>query len=132
MGDPGARAHHLDIAGGGPALIAERILVSDRAGPDIGQDFHVAVRVRREARPGGDPVVVPDPDPAPAHPGGVMIAGEGKMVAGVEPAVVGVAERCEGADVDHGRNMGGAARTVKCRKRAAALQQLSTRTSPAA
>jgi hypothetical protein len=31
-----------------------------------------------------------------------MIIGEGEMVAGVEPAMVGVAERSEGADVDHG------------------------------
>ena len=49
----------------------------------------------------GDPVVVPDADPAPAHARGVVIAGEGEMVAGVEPAVVGVAEAVEFADVDH-------------------------------
>jgi len=30
-----------------------------------------------------------------------MVIGERKMVAGVEPAVVGVAERIEFADVDH-------------------------------
>jgi hypothetical protein len=29
------------------------------------------------------------------------------MVAGVEPAVVGVAERCEGANVDHDADVGG-------------------------
>ena len=38
---------------------------------------------------------------APAHARRVVIVGEGEMVAGVEPAVVGVAEAVEFADVDH-------------------------------
>jgi hypothetical protein len=32
-----------------------------------------------------------------------MIVGEGEMMAGVQPAVVGVAEALECADVDHGK-----------------------------
>jgi hypothetical protein len=36
-----------------------------------------------------------------------MVVREGKMVAGVEPAVVGMAEAVEFADVDHGRDLGG-------------------------
>jgi hypothetical protein len=35
------------------------------------------------------------------------------MVAGVEPAVVGVAERSEGADVDHASENGERGRTFK-------------------
>src|SRR3954452_13846808 len=54
---------------------------------------------------GADLVVVPHADPAPAHPGRVMIAREREMMAGVEPAVVGVAEAVEGADVDHGADL---------------------------
>src|SRR3546814_17053998 len=49
-----------------------------------------------------DGVVVPDPQRAPAHAIGVVIAREGEMVAGVEPAVVGMAQAVEFADVDHG------------------------------
>src|SRR3954462_15105152 len=75
--------------------------MGDRARADIGDDLHVAVRVGREARFGGDAVVVPDPDRAPAHPRRIVIIGEGEMVAGVQPAMVGVAERVEFADVDH-------------------------------
>ena len=37
---------------------------------------------------------------------GIVIVGEGEMVAGVEPAVVGVAEAVEFADVDHGADLG--------------------------
>jgi hypothetical protein len=35
-----------------------------------------------------------------------VIIGEGEMVAGVQPAVVGMAEAVEFADVDHGRDLG--------------------------
>ena len=73
----------------------------DRAGADIGHDLHVAVGMRREAALRRDLVVVPHSDLAPAHARRVMIIGEGEMVAGVEPAVVGVAQCVEFADVDH-------------------------------
>ena len=94
--DPAAGAHHLDVAGVGAALVPDRILVGDGAGADIGDDFHVAVRMRREAGLRSDAVVVPDADPAPAHAGRVVIIGEAEMVAGVEPAMVGMAERMKG------------------------------------
>ena len=50
---------------------------------------------------GGDRVVIPHADPPPAHAVGIVVAGEGKMMAGIEPAMVGMAERFEFADVDH-------------------------------
>jgi hypothetical protein len=46
VGDAGARAHHLDVAGLGAALVAQIVLMGDRALADIGDDLHVAVRVR--------------------------------------------------------------------------------------
>ncbi len=35
-------AHHLDVAGRGAAFVAQRVLVGDGAGADIGDDLHVA------------------------------------------------------------------------------------------
>jgi hypothetical protein len=35
-----------------------------------------------------------------------VIAREGEVMVGVEPAVVGVAETVEGANIDHGRDVG--------------------------
>jgi hypothetical protein len=35
-----------------------------------------------------------------------MVVREGEVVAGVEPAVVGVAEAAEGSDVDHAADLG--------------------------
>src|SRR3546814_13389191 len=47
-------------------------------------------------------IVVPDAKCAPTHAGRIMITSEGKMVPGLKPAVVGVAQAVEFADVDHG------------------------------
>jgi hypothetical protein len=55
----------------------------------------------REAALGGDRVVIPDTEPAPAHPGGIVIFGKAEMVARVEPAMIGMAEAGEGAKLDH-------------------------------
>ena len=105
MRDSGPGAHDLDVAGARATLVAKRILVGDRARADIGHDLHVAVRMRRKAALGRDLVVVPNANRAPAHALGIVIIGEGKMMAGVQPAVVGVAEAVEFADFYHGREM---------------------------
>ena len=60
VADAGAGAHHLHVAGFGAALVAQAVLVGDRAFADIGDDLHVGVRVRREAGVRRDLVVVPD------------------------------------------------------------------------
>jgi hypothetical protein len=54
-----------------------------------------------EARLRRDGVVVPDAQRAPAHSAFVVIVGERKVMTGVEPAVVGVAQRVELANIDH-------------------------------
>jgi hypothetical protein len=106
MSDSRPRAHHLHVSGAGATLVAHGILVRDRAGAHVGHDLHVAVRVRRKAALRRDLVVVPHADPAPAHSARVIVIREGEMVAGIKPPVVGVAEGVEGADVDHGANLG--------------------------
>ena len=90
--DSGTCAHHLDIAGQGMAFIANRIAMGDRALPDIGDNLHVRVRMGWKTALGGDFIVVPDAQGSPAHPGRIVITAEGEMVAGVEPAMIGMAE----------------------------------------
>jgi len=102
VADAGARAHYLHIARFGAALVAQAVLVGDGAFTDIGDDFHVGVGMGRETRAGGDGVVVPHPQRAPAHAGRIVVAGEGKVVLGIEPAVVGTAKGLEGTAFDHG------------------------------
>jgi hypothetical protein len=69
--DTGAGAHHLHVSGFGSAFIAETVLVRHRAFANVGDDFHVRVRVRRKARVGRDLVVVPDAQRAPTHSRGI-------------------------------------------------------------
>ena len=95
-------AHHLHVARFGAAFVAHRIAVRDRAGADIGDDFHVGMRVGRKAGLGRDGVIVPDAQRAPVDAGRIMVAREGKMVVCIEPAVVGGAEGVEGPEFDHG------------------------------
>jgi hypothetical protein len=59
VADAAARAHHLHVARFRAALVAETVLVRDRAIAHIGDDFHVRVRMRRKTAVRGDFVVVP-------------------------------------------------------------------------
>ncbi|MOA25201.1 hypothetical protein D3C78_1459130 [compost metagenome] len=101
MGDTGTGTHDLHIAGFSTALVAQAVLVGDSTLTYIGDDFHVAVRMRREATASGDQVVVPDPQVAPLHPLRVIVLGKGKVMVGVEPAMVGVTKALEGAQLQH-------------------------------
>src|SRR5690606_34254980 len=102
VGDAAAGAHHLYVAGLGASVVAEVVAVADGALADIGDDFHVAVRMWRKAGAGGDLVVVPDAQAPPVDPLRIMVFGEGEVVTGIEPAVVGMAEAGKRAYFDHG------------------------------
>jgi hypothetical protein len=89
MCDASACAHNLYITSLGPASIAQAIFMRDRAFADIGDDFHIVMRMRRKSRSCGNFVVIPNPDIAPIHPSGIIITGKAKMMIGVEPAMIG-------------------------------------------
>ena len=56
-----AGAHHLHVARFGAALVAEAVLMGDRAFANIGDDFHVGVGMGGKAGVRRDLVVVPHP-----------------------------------------------------------------------
>ena len=99
--DAGAGVHHLHVARLGAALVAEVVAMGDRALADIGDDLHVAVRMRVEPGAGRHLVVVPYPQPAEAHARLVVVIAETEMVMRVEPLVAERAETVERANVDH-------------------------------
>ena len=101
MLDAAPGAHHLDLAGLGATLVAEMVLVGDRAADHVGHDLHVAMGMRREPGLRLDAVVVPDAQRAPVDALGVAVLGEAEMEVGVQPAVVGLAEFREGPELDH-------------------------------
>jgi hypothetical protein len=86
-----ARAHALHVAGRNALDVAQRVLVRQFAGQHVADDLHVAVAVRAEAGAGGDAVFVDHAQVAEAHVLRVVVAGEGKAVERLEPAVVGIA-----------------------------------------
>ena len=91
MRDAPARAHQLNLAGLELPPVAHAVLVLQRAFQHVAEDLHVAVRMRPEALPRRNPVVVDDAQGAEAHVRRVIIVREGEGVISVEPAVVGMA-----------------------------------------
>jgi hypothetical protein len=96
------KRHDLHVAGFGAPLVAQVILVADRAAAHVGDDLHVAVAVLVEAAARLHRVVVPDqqrPDPVARR---VVVAGEAEVVARRKPVVVEAPKGIEGCHVDHG------------------------------
>ena len=96
MLDASPGAHHLNIARFGSARIAKTVPVADCPATHIGNDLHVLMAVRRKTALRGDRIVIPDPQGTPLGSGRIVIIGEGKMVVGIEPAVVGGADTGKG------------------------------------
>src|SRR5690606_11715155 len=71
VSDTGTGAHHLHVAGLGTALVAQVVLMADGPFAYVGDDLHVAMRMRRKARVRGDLVVIPDAQAPPVHSLGV-------------------------------------------------------------
>ncbi len=103
MRDAPARAHELNLAGLELPPVAHAVLVLQRAFQHVAEDLHVAVRMRAEALPRRDPVVVDDAQGAEAHVRRIVVVREGEGVMRVEPAVVGVAAFIGPSDVQFGR-----------------------------
>ena len=101
VADPGAGAHHLHVAGFGAPLVAEAVLMGDRALPHIGDDLHIGMRMRREPRFRCDLIVVPDPQSPPAHTLRVEIIGKGEMVLGLQPVVPRSTQLLKRSAFDH-------------------------------
>src|SRR5215467_366334 len=101
MPDTRSGTHHLHIACLGSALVAEAVLVRDGALADVGDDLHVSVRMGRKASVGGDLIVIPHAQSAPAHSPWVHVFTEGKMVAGLQPIMIRGSQLTEWSAFDH-------------------------------
>src|SRR3546814_4472538 len=104
MANAGSGRHHLHVARLRPALVAEAVLMADRAFTNIGDDFHVAVRMRRKAGVRGDDIVVPDAKASPVHPVRILVVRKGEMMLGIQPAMIFPAKAFKWAQLDHLRS----------------------------
>src|SRR5437763_15822258 len=86
VADAAAGAHALPVARADDRASAEGILVLDGALEDVGDDLHVAMRVRRETLATGDAVLVDDAQGTEAHVVAVVIFAEGKRMIIITPA----------------------------------------------
>lgn len=75
--------------------------MGDRTFPNLGDDLHVLVGVQGESGLRLDGVVIPDAQLPPVHPIAIGIGGEGKVVLGVQPAVIVTAELRKGTYFNH-------------------------------
>src|SRR6185312_12815332 len=87
----GAGGHVLQFTGLDDAPVAHGVFMRKLPAEHVGDDFHVAVRMRAEAFAGHDEIVVDDAQAAIAHPCRVVVVRETEGVVTVEPAVIGVA-----------------------------------------
>jgi hypothetical protein len=92
------------VTGLAPAADERRraVLVLERALEDVGEDLHVAVAVRAEARPGADPVVIDHPERPETHVRRVVVIAERERVPAVEPTPVRAPCLARGSDLNHG------------------------------
>lgn len=102
MLNAGACGDALDLSAFDGAMAAERVVVFEFAGDDVGDDFHVAVGVHGEATCGRDDIFVDDAERTEAHVLWIAVVGEAEGVVGVEPAVIEVASVFAASDFDHG------------------------------
>src|SRR5208337_5512674 len=95
-------AHILHVTRADYRAVAHAVAVLQRAFQDVGDDLHIAVRMRGKPRAACDAVVVHDAQGAEMNVRGVVIIGERKGKARIEPAVVGMAARVALANENHG------------------------------
>src|SRR5437870_11631008 len=88
---PDARtcAHPLPIPWADYRTISHAVLMFERAFKQIGDDLHIAMRMRGKTMSGLHPIFVDDSKGAESHVVRIVILIERKTVAGVYPYVIG-------------------------------------------
>ena len=81
-------------------LLHHTVAVSELAVQDIAEDLGIAVRVRREAIPCGDSVLVEDSQTAKIHKAVVKVAGKAEGVERLDPAAMLSVSALAGATED--------------------------------
>ena len=81
--------------------IAHAVAVLERALEDVGDDFHVKVRMLAKTLARRDTIFVHHAKRAEAHVAGIVIIGERKRVIRVQPSVIGMAALMTSANFDH-------------------------------
>src|ERR1700691_1140846 len=101
VANPAARRHALAIARQNYRAGPQAVFVLEFAFENIGDDFHIAMRMRRKSSVGRDPIFVDHPQRAESHPLGIPIFAETEGVMRLEPAVVSAASFVSRPNLNH-------------------------------
>src|SRR5436190_2552475 len=88
--DAGARCDPLQLAGAQRLGVTHAVLMRQLAAKHVGEDLHIVVAMRAEARARRHPVLIDHAKRPEAHMFPIEIIREGKAVIAVQPAVIGV------------------------------------------
>lgn len=102
MDDARTGRHALHIARANDAGVTHGVLMFERAGKKVGNNFHIAMRVHAEAFPRRDAILVDDAERAKMRVRGIVIIREGKSVIRIEPAVIEMAALVRWTFGEHG------------------------------
>jgi hypothetical protein len=102
VADAAARADPLNVAGLHGGTRPQAVLMLQSARDHVRNDLHVSVGVRAKPLARAHPVLIDHEERLEAHMAGVVVAGEGEGVVGIEPAVIGVAPLFRFSDDDGG------------------------------
>lgn len=86
--DTRSGGHPLDVTGPDHRTITQAVLVFQGSLQNVGDNFHVSVRMRAETLGGGHAILVDDAQLPEAHHSRIVIVPERKSVIGVQPAEV--------------------------------------------
>src|SRR5207302_5391608 len=86
-----AGGHALHIAGTNHRTVTYAVAMLEGAFQNIGDDFHVAMRMPGKALTGGDAIFVDDPQAAPMHVLRIVILIERESMISIQPPVIEVA-----------------------------------------
>ena len=102
MANPAARGHALAIARKDHRTGSQAVFVLELAFENVSDDFHVAMRVCREAVVGCNPIFVNDAQRTKSHPLRIPIVAEAESVLSFEPAVVFATTLLAATNLNHG------------------------------
>ena len=113
MHDAGTGTDALHFARFHDFMAAHAVLVFQRTGNDIGNDFHIAVRMQAEPFSDSHPVFIDHAKGTETHIAWVVIVGKRKRMVRLQPAMVGIAPVLRISDGNHIQSFSKKTETVR-------------------
>src|SRR5258708_19636317 len=97
-----ARRHALAVARQNHRSRSQAVFVLKLAFKNVGDDFHIAMRMRRKAIVGSDPIFVDNTQRTESHPLRVPVIVEAESVVSLQPSVIAPPPSFASSNLNHG------------------------------